>query len=142
MGEPMTNQTQESPPINGDEQKGDKSVHLPEGDDIQKVEQISPDEISSVEKPEKKKKKKKDKKKSKKEGGDEEKESKKKKKSNATKHSMIMAWLDNSDQVENSESEPIAPAVPAASVPTDDKEDEYKKKLEEKKREHQRRRQE
>ena len=40
-----------------------------------------------------------------------------------------------------SESEPVAP-VPAASVPADDKEDEYKRKLEEKKREHQRRRQE
>merc|ERR1712106_371693 len=68
------------------EQKGDKSVHWPEDNDMEKVEHISPDE--EKEKPEKKKKKKKDKKKSKKEDSDEKSESKKKKKMNSTKNSM------------------------------------------------------
>merc|ERR1712106_25410 len=63
------------------EQKGDKSVHWPEDNDMEKVEHISPDE--EKEKPEKKKKKKKDKKKSKKEDSDEKSESKKKKKMNS-----------------------------------------------------------
>ena len=75
-------------------------MHWPEDNDIEKVEQISPDEEKD-QKPEKKKKKKKDKKKSKKDDSDETKsESKKKKKLNATKNSMIMGWLDNSGETE------------------------------------------
>merc|ERR1712106_468595 len=135
------------------EQKGDKSVHWPEDNDMEKVEHISPDE--EKEKPEKKKKKKKDKKKSKKEDSDEKSESKKKKKMNSTKNSMIMGWLDNSgettSEVVNSEIDDVAagstesvsaPAGAAVGGEGDAKEDEYKRKLEEKKREHQRRKQE
>merc|ERR1712106_327471 len=121
------------------EQKGDKSVHWPEDNDMEKVEHISPDE--EKEKPEKKKKKKKDKKKSKKEDSDEKSESKKKKKMNSTKNSMIMGWLDNSgettSEVVNSEIDDVAagstesvaaPAGAAVGGEGDAKEDEYKRK--------------
>merc|ERR1711935_597754 len=130
------------------EQKGDKSVHWPEDNDMEKVEHISPDE--EKEKPEKKNKRK-----SKKEDSDEKSESKKKKKMNSTKNSMIMGWLDNSgettSEVVNSEIDDVAagstesvaaPAGAAVGGEGDAKEDEYKRKLEEKKREHQRRKQE
>merc|ERR1712106_657828 len=111
------------------EQKGDKSVHWPEDNDMEKVEHISPDE--EKEKPEKKKK------------------------MNSTKNSMIMGWVDNSgettSEVVNSEIDDVAagstesvaaPAGAAVGGEGDAKEDEYKRKLEEKKREHQRRKQE